>query len=173
MPDDYEERLKEQEQREQADLERRERSQGREERNKQLRQREREFRHPRSTTAKRWGRTALHRVGGRGGFIEAAAKTTRRSYEKTQQTMRPTRTHGVVRQIAGSLRGRSSQRVVIPDRGGGLGQRIVREMSENYVEHLDRDYFGTSNEPRDLIGSGTRDMTNLVSLPNQPPKRLI
>jgi hypothetical protein len=160
---DYEALSRKQERLEQEELERQERSQGREERYRQLAQRQRAFRQPRREEARRIARSVSSRIG---DIAEAGMKTTRESYDKTNRTAKKSKIRQV---ITGLSPIRGSGREVTPNRGGGLGNRIVAEMSQGYVEVLDRDFFGNRGQPpRDLLGQGNeqRDLLGSSHGPN-------
>jgi len=46
-----------------------------------------------------------------------------------------------------------------------LGEMAVSEASQNWVPHLQRQYFSDGNEQRDLLGQGNRDMASLIETP--------
>lgn len=99
------------------------------------------------------------------GFVKEVRTEGIRSGYKTQRTLqsegrklRRAARQPRIRQSTGIIR----HREVMPG-SPSLGQRAVIEASANYVPHLDRDYFGTSGEQRDLIGQGARDMSNLIN----------
>ena len=125
-----------------------------------LQHRQYEARHPIRTSARRTSGAVMDRLG---RIAVTATKQTRESYDKTQRTMKPRKTSRIRQVISGFSGVSHSGREVVPNRGGGLGQRIVQEMSANYVEHLDRDYFGNQGQPaRDLLGNSNQPQRDLL-----------
>jgi len=121
-----------------------------------LQHRQYEARHPYRTSARRTTGVIADRLG---RVAVAATKQTRQSYDKTQQTLKPRKTSRIRQVISGftgtSPRGQPS--------GPGLGPRIVQEMSQGYVEVLDRDFFGNQGQPpKDLLGTGLGSSRDLL-----------
>ena len=104
---------------------------------------------------------------GRGTFREAHgfAKEIRRegviSAYKTERTLQ--RENRQLRRAARQPRTRIRQYRPVTPSYAGLGERAVAEASSGWIPHLDRDYFGQTGEPRDLIGTGARDMGELIN----------
>ena len=92
------------------------------------------------------------------GSARQTSTKTQRGIQRIARRVRPQRT-GIIQ-----------HREVMPG-SLSLGQRTVYEASANYVPHLDRDYFGTGGEQRDLIGQGGRDMSNLINTVEQNLKK--
>jgi len=93
------------------------------------------------------------------GFVKEVRSEGIKSGYKTQRSIQ--REGRQLRTAPRERRTRIIQRRQVMPGSPSLGQRAVIESSQGYVPILDRQFF--SNEEKDLIGVGGRDMSNLVN----------